>query len=97
MITDIVHGECEANRSTGVAVYIAIARGLYLTRFNKIAIQGTPQMTVDKEARAYRESTHLVILSVSPYTKCNLPLPRYLSILFLNIIIITTSMYTISW
>ena len=33
-----------------------------LTRFNKIAIQGTPQMAVDKEARAYRESTHMVIL-----------------------------------
>ena len=38
------------------------------------AIQGTPQMTVDKEARAYRESTHIVILSVPcPYTKGNLP------------------------
>ena len=45
-----------------------------LTRFNKIAIQGTSQMAVDKEARAYRESTHIVILSVPcPYTKCNLP------------------------
>ena len=31
-------------------------------------------MAVDKEARAYRESTHIVILSVPcPYTKCNLP------------------------
>ena len=47
---------------------------LHLTRFNKIAIQGTPQMAVDKEARAYRESTHIVILTVPcPYTKCNLP------------------------
>ena len=27
-------------------------------------IQGTPQMAVDKEARAYRESTHIVIISV---------------------------------
>ena len=49
-----------------------------LTRFNKIvnkiAIQGTPQMAVEKEARAYRESTHIVILSVTcPYTKCKLP------------------------
>ena len=47
-----------------------------LTRFNKIAIQGTPQMAVDKEATAYRESTHIVILSVPyPYrpTKYNLP------------------------
>ena len=41
-----------------------------LTRFNKIVIQETPQMAVDKEARAYRESTHIVILSVPcPYTK----------------------------
>ena len=43
---------------------------LDLTRFNKIVIQETPQMAVDKEARAYRESTHIVILSVPcPYTK----------------------------
>ena len=42
-----------------------------LTRFNKIVIQETPQMAVDKEVRAYREATHLVILSVPcPYTKC---------------------------
>ena len=55
-----------------------------LTRFNKIAIQGTPQMAVDKEA---------ICLSrvYSYYFKCNLPLfyvqpalTRYLSILFLN-------------
>ena len=46
----------------------------YLTRFNKIAIQGTPQMAVDKEARAYQKSTNIVSLSVPcPYTKCNLP------------------------
>ena len=37
----------------------------YLTRFNKIAIQGTTQMAVDKEARAYRESTHIVIIIVT--------------------------------
>ena len=36
--------------------------------FNKIAIQGTPQMAVDMEAIAYRESTH------EYYSKCNLPL-----------------------
>ena len=31
-------------------------------------------MTVDKEARAYRDYTHIVILSVPcPYTTCNLP------------------------
>ena len=58
-----------------------------LTRFNKIAIQGTPQMAVDKEA--------LICLSrvYSYYFKCNFPLfyvypalTRYLSILFLNIL-----------
>ena len=35
-----------------------------LTGFNKIAIQGTPQMAVDKEAIAYRESTHIVPFEV---------------------------------
>ena len=42
-------------------------REFLLTRFNKIAIQGTPQMAVDKEA---------VCLSrvYSYYYKCNLPL-----------------------
>ena len=45
-----------------------------LNIFYKIAIQGTHQMAVDKEARAYLESTHIVILSVPcPFTKCNLP------------------------
>ena len=57
------------------------------TRFNKIAIQGTPQMAVDKEA--------LICLSrvYSYYFKYNFPLfyvypalTRYLSILFLNIL-----------
>ena len=39
-----------------------------LTRFNKIAIQGTPQMAVDKEA--------IICLSrvYSYYFKCNFPL-----------------------
>ena len=39
----------------------------FLTRFNKIAIQGTPQMAVDKEA---------ICLSrvYSYYPKCNFPL-----------------------
>ena len=60
--------------------------------FNKIAIQGTPQMAVDKEA--------IICLSIvySYYFKCNFPkcnfplfyvfpaLTRYLSILFLNIL-----------
>ena len=54
-------------------------------RFNKIAIQGTPQMAVDKEA--------LICLSrvYSYYFKCNFPLfyvypalTRYLSILFFS-------------
>ena len=59
----------------------------FLTIFNKIAIPGTPQMAVDKEA--------LICLSrVYSYNfKCNFPLlyvypalTRYLSILFLNIL-----------
>ncbi len=43
------------------------ASKLDLTRFNKIAIQGTPQMAVDKEA---------ICLSrvYSYYPKCNFPL-----------------------
>ena len=62
-------------------------RMMSLTRFNKIAIQGTPPMAVDKEA--------LICLSrvYSYYFKCNFPLfyvypalTRYLSILFLNIL-----------
>ena len=61
---------------------------LYLTIFNKIAIQGTPQIAVDKVANSLsRESTH------EYYYKCNLPLfyvypalTRYVSILFLNIL-----------
>ena len=39
-----------------------------ITIFNKIVIQGTPQMAVDKDARAHRQSTHY-----SNY-KCTLPL-----------------------
>ena len=56
---------------------------IYLTRFNKIAIQGTHMMAVDKEA---------ICLSrvYSYYYKYNLPLfyvyPGYLNILFLNIL-----------
>ena len=40
---------------------------LFLTRFNKIAIQGTPQMAVDKEAIC-------VSRVYSYYLKCNFPL-----------------------
>ena len=33
-----------------------------LTRFDKITIQGTPHIAVDKEAKcSYRESTHTII------------------------------------
>ena len=42
----------------------SLARFPVHSRFNKIAIHGTPQMAVDKEARAYRESIH-TILSVT--------------------------------
>ena len=46
----------------------------YLKRFNNITIQGPPQMALDKEARAYRGPTHIVIINVPcPYTKCNMP------------------------
>ena len=46
---------------------LAVSLYIDLTRFNKIAIQGTPQMAVDKEA---------ICLSrvYSYYPKCNFPL-----------------------
>ena len=48
---------------------LSVSSHLDLTRFNKIAIQGTPQMAVDKEdiclSRVYRYSY---------YPKCNFPL-----------------------
>ena len=59
-------------------------KGSRFNKINKIAIQGTPQMAVDKEA---------ICLSrvYSYYPKCNLArylsilaLARFLSILFLN-------------
>ena len=57
-----------------------------LTRFNKIATQGAPQMAVDKEANSLSRV-------YSYYSKFNLrlfyvwpALARYLSILFLNIL-----------
>ena len=60
---------------------------LFVNRFNKIAIQGTPQMAVDKEAIICLSRVH------SYYCKCIFPLfyvypalTRYLSILFLNIL-----------
>ena len=50
-----------------IIIIIGLGQILDLTRFNKIAIQGAPQMAVDKEAislsRVY-----------SYYPKCNLPL-----------------------
>ena len=42
-------------------------------RFNKIAIQGIPRIAVDKEAGAYRESTHTIITVTFPYLMCNPP------------------------
>ena len=55
---------CKEHRKTAK---ISVTKGKYLKRFNKIAIQGAPQMAVDKEAislsRVY-----------SYYSKCNLPL-----------------------
>ena len=41
---------------------------LFIIIINKIAIQGTPQMAVDQEARAYRES-HVILSAPCPYTK----------------------------
>ena len=35
--------------------------------FNKIAIQGTRQMAVDKELSAYRESTHTILRVTCPF------------------------------
>ena len=71
------HGERVRGSSEGDPSKVAEGcSGGHAYRFNKIAIQGTRQMAVDWEARAYRESTHIVILSVCapcPYTKCNLP------------------------
>ena len=58
----------------------------FLTRFNKIATQGAPQMAVDKEANSlsrvysYYSKFNLRLFYVKP------ALARYLSILFLNII-----------
>ena len=45
------------------------------TRFNKIAIQGTPQMAVDREAIkfAFRESTRTIPSVTFPYFMCNPP------------------------
>ena len=66
-----------------------------LTIFNKIAIKGTPQMAVDKEA--------IICLSrvYSYYSKCNFPLfyvypalTRYLSILLLNILTLLACTYS---
>ena len=57
-----------------------------LTRFNKIATQGAPQMAVDKEANSlsrvysYYSKFNLRLFYVYP------ALARYLSILFLNIL-----------
>ena len=44
--------------------------GLDLTRFNKIAIQGTPQMAVDKEAISLSRVYLNTILSVPAFILC---------------------------
>ena len=56
------------SHSHSLSPSIPLSRVLCLTRFNKIAIQGTPQMAVDKEA--------IICLSrvYSYYFKCNFPL-----------------------
>ena len=64
----IVHALVTSKLDYGNAVLFGINEpNKILTRFNKIAIQGAPQMAVDKEAislsRVY-----------SYYPKCNLPL-----------------------
>ena len=64
-----VHFELGTSTKSSYMEVCHICEDLTRFRFNKIAIQGTPRMAVDKEARAYRESTHIVILSVPcPYT-----------------------------
>ena len=49
------------NHQHNSSILLRKSLNMILTRFNKISIQGTPQMAVDKEARPYRESTHIVI------------------------------------
>ena len=44
-----------------------------LTRLNKIAIQGTPQMAVDKEAISLSRVYSYDSKCTSPYSMCNLP------------------------
>ena len=59
---------------------------MFLTRFNKIATQGAPQIAVDKKANSlsrvyyYYSKFNLCLFYVKP------ALARYLSILFLNIL-----------
>ena len=48
-------------------IIYSVLESSYLTRFNKIAIQGAPQMVVDKEAIS-------ISRVYSYYSKCNLPL-----------------------
>ena len=63
----VIDIDCMSNENNYTKSYHVVVEGRELTRFNKIAIQGTPQMAVDKEA---------ICLSrvYSYYPKCNFPL-----------------------
>ena len=69
---DVYLPKSRSSQGDGRLCYIGV-----LTRFNRIAIQGTPQMAVDTEAISLsRVYSYITILSVTcPYTKCN---PSYL-------------------
>ena len=58
---------------------------LMVSRFNKIAIQGTPQMAPDKELLAYRESTHTILSVSCLYFKCIPPVFVYSVLEHINI------------
>ena len=47
-----------------ISIIIIIIIYIYLTLLNNIAIQGTTQVAVDKEAIAYRGSTHALLLII---------------------------------
>ena len=66
-------GQDECIYATPRAFHEQIPIRFNKARLIKIAIQGTPQMAVDKEARAYRESTHNIITVIFPYFMCTPP------------------------
>ena len=63
----------DVNHSISLTLAQSDSDSLHLTRFNKIAIQGTPQMAVDKEAislsRVYSHDSKYTC----PYSMCNPP------------------------